>query len=115
MFNPSIFTSNRDAAVIIRNFISGEVTGNEWEWDDFYSIHNSNPDVELALVLCCYYEYLYPSDKPHEYCAKEGADYFLKVADALEQNKFSELDKKGTIQSIKKKIMPNEIKEILNS
>ena len=115
LLNPTTFTSNRDAAAIIHNLIFGEATENEWEWDDFYSIQNTNPDVEIALALCWYFEELYPSSKPHEYCAKEGADCFLKIANALEQNKFSKLDKEKTIQSIKNEIIPDEIKVILDT
>jgi len=103
---------NVEASNIIRRFVKGE-SQHRWEWDDFSSVRHTNPDVELALTLCWYYEGLYPSENPHEYCADEGALYFLKIADALEAGRFTKLKHKESIKSIKNKIIPDEIKETL--
>lgn len=110
-WHEGVYMTNKDAAAIIKRFISG--TGQEYEWDDFESVEHKNPDVDLAIKLCCFFAGKFPPEKSTEYCNRKADMYFLKIADALGSNDFSNLDYEAIKLSLKKGILPEKITTIL--
>jgi hypothetical protein len=107
-----ISSSEVDAAKIIRRFVHNELTY-PYEWDDFETITEDNPDVAIALNLCWYFANKYPERTPAEYCSEDAFPYFLAVAEALERNLFSELDHRQVIESLRNNELPDNVRVIL--
>lgn len=111
------YTSNKDAANIIKRFVHR--VDKKYEWDDFESITETNPNVRLALYLCWYFANLYPINN---FCEKHNPDNlssraldcYLKVADALENDRFNVLDQKAVIESLKKNTLPGSVRKLLD-
>ena len=106
------FTSNEAGANVIRRFIRGH--GDPYEWDDFETVNEENPDVDLAIRLCWYFAAIFPAKSPTEYCANEASPYFLAVADALEKGFLGTLDSVEVVKSLKKNQLPDNVKCLLN-
>jgi len=102
--NKGKYTTNKDAAEIIRRFVNG-TSRNPYEWDDFESIKENNPDVNLAIRLCWFFANRFPSDVPTKYCSQKANLFFLKIAEALENNKFQNMDYEETIKYLEKDIL----------
>jgi len=102
--------TNEEAAKIIRNFVNGTSTY-DYEWDDFTCFIYENPDVNLALQLCWYFEGLYPARHNREYCGAEAFPYFIAVADLLEAGQLHSFANDETLQSFKPKTpkVPEEL------
>ena len=111
-FDKGKYTTNENAAAIIRRFIHG--TGDPYEWDDFESVDHTNPDVDLAIKLCWFFAGEFPAKKPTEYCDQRADTYFLKIADALENNQFHDMDHEAVKESLKKNELPKSVSSILS-
>jgi hypothetical protein len=111
-WNRGKFTSNENAAAIIRRFIQGG--DDPYEWDDFETIEEKNPDVALALELCWFFANWFPSRHSTEYCNPKAFPYFLKIADALEKNGFSDLNHNGIKESLRRKTFPENMYRVLD-
>lgn len=83
-------TSNTEGAALIRRFVEGNI--GPYEWDDFETHIELNPEVDLAIRLCWFFAGRFPSTRATEYCAREADQYFLRVADALERGHLRNLD-----------------------
>lgn len=81
------YTPNDVAADKIIRFVEGKEL-NEWEWDDFTTGPQSNPDVNLAIRCCLHYAYIYPSEDRKMFCDQKGIDYYIPIAEALKRNLF---------------------------
>lgn len=106
------YTTNEEAAAIIRRFVNGS-SGDPYEWDDFETQNEENPAAEIALELCWYFANRYPAGSRTEYCDQKAVPFFLKIADALEENAFAGLNFEVIKESLKKGILPENIREIL--
>jgi hypothetical protein len=112
IFGGSKYTSNEVAAVTIRGFVRGDMP-DSYDWDDFETITEDNPDVNLALNLIWHFANKYPPTRPGQYCDREADPYFLMIADALEKNLFQDLDHNAVIAYLKENNeLPNSIKNI---
>ena len=107
------FTTNQDAANIIRRFIGG--SSDRYEWDDFETTAEQNAEVDLAIRLCWYFAAKFPATKPAEYCSSEADRWFLRVADALERHSFADLDHGSVKQSLAQNNLPNVVQHILEN
>ena len=105
----SKYTGNKDAAMVIRRFVCG--TSVRYEWDDFESLTENNPEVDLDIRLCWFFARRFPSEKSTEYCGRGADVYFLKIADALENNRFNGLN----YEMVKKSLKNNELPECVGS
>jgi hypothetical protein len=106
--NKRKYTTNEDAGAIIRGFVLG--TLGTWDWDDFATVKENNPDADLAIQLCWFFIDEFPPEN-----LTEAMPYFLKVADALESSKFANLDHGKVKESLKKGVLPENIKNILGT
>lgn len=104
------FTSNNEVVRLIRGFIDGSL--GDYEWDDFETSTEENPVAQLAIHLCWYYAWKYPSESSSEYCGAMAAPYFLLIASAIEAGEFNQLDHKAMIKSIENDLVPPEIEAI---
>jgi hypothetical protein len=107
------FTTNQHAAGIIKRFISG--SSDRYEWDDFETIPEKNPVVDLAIRLCWYFAAKFPATKPTEYCSSEADPWFLRIANALEKGSFADLDYEGVKQSLAQNKLPETVQRILET
>ena len=73
-----------------------------------------NPEVDLAINLCWFFAGEFPAEKPTEYCGRGADQYFLRIADALENGSFAKLDYEAIKKSLKKDILQASIHNILN-
>lgn len=106
------YTTNEVAAAIIRRFINGTST-DPYEWDDFESVKENNPAVDIALRLCWCFAKRFPAEKPTEYCARKAGPFFLKIADVLENNGFDNIDFDEVRASLEKNDIPENIGRLL--
>jgi hypothetical protein len=90
LFLKGKYTANKDAADIIRRFANG--TTLPYEWDDFETQNEDNPEADIAIKLIWFLASKYPAQKPTEYCDKKAIPFFLKIADALEKGEFRNVD-----------------------
>ena len=112
-FHYSKYTSNKDAAEIIRRFVLGSCN-DPYEWDDFESIEEGNQEVKLAIHLCWHFANKYPYDDKAEYCNKQADINFFKIADALENNSFKNINIEEALVSLQNDIIPENINELCN-
>ena len=101
------------AAKTIQEFWDGG--GGDWDWDDFTSLNQSSPEVALGLQLCFFFEGLYPAQHKREYCGQEANPYFRAVAHLLEAGQLRPFIGEETISSLKSRVMPKELGELLES
>lgn len=62
----------KEAAKIVRRFITG--TASEYEWDDFVSVTTKNVTLNRVKEYCTSIDFLFPSETP------VGTPYFSKDA-----------------------------------
>lgn len=103
--------SNSEAASIIRNYIDGK--GNPKELDGFENISHINQEVKLAQYLCWYYADKYPSDSESEYRDTKAEVSFFKITDALDNNKFGNINIKEAFASLRKNMLTDGLKILL--
>ncbi len=106
------FTDCKDAAEIIRRF-AHDKPSHPYEWDDFESVEEKNPEVRLALHLCWHFAGEYPSEKPTEYCGEGATPYFLAIADALDKGLLHSVDHQTIIEALKQGNLPEDVKSLL--
>ena len=106
------YTTNKDAAEIIRRFINNE-SRHPYEWDDFESQNEENSEVALALELCWFFANKFPANKPTEYCGDKANPYFLEIAGALEKNCFNGLNFEDIKKSLREGVLPKDISQML--
>jgi hypothetical protein len=112
LFKKGKFTTNNDAANIIRKFANG-TSSHPYEWDDFETQNEENPEADIALELCWYFANKYPANQKTQYCGEIALAFFLKIADALEKNRFHGLDYEKIRGYLKSEVLPAEIVDIL--
>jgi len=110
-FGKGKHTTNEDAAAIIRRFVYG--TSDQYEWDDFETQNEMNPEVDLAIHLCWYFAGEFPAKKPTEYCGRGADKHFLRIAEALEKGSFAKLDHEAIKKSLQNNIIPETIRSTL--
>jgi len=81
----AIFSKSRmnklDLAMLIRSFVSG--TSDPWEWDDFVSVPQCEPELEQIRKRLLALPNEYPPVKSGEYCNAEGTLLLLDIARSL--------------------------------
>ena len=73
----------RELADLIDAFLDG--TCGEWEWDDFTSVKQPDPELERVRQKCLTIPKSFPSEDPHIYCNTEGAEVLRSIARALRE------------------------------
>jgi hypothetical protein len=97
---------NQDAVDLIRRFVAGACE--PYEWDDFESIEEDNPEVKIALHVIWYISRQYP-DSIASYCHPDASKEFPKIADALEKGDFSNIDANMAIPLLLENKIPTKI------
>lgn len=69
---------------LILDFINDE--SGEWDWDDFISIKQNDPEIEEIRQFCLNLPENYPSPNPNEYCNEDGVIELKKIAEKLTNN-----------------------------
>jgi hypothetical protein len=74
--------SKREVAILIRSFLDGSI--GTWDWDDFTSIRQADPEIEAVRqrVIALYDEF--PAGKSGGYCNDEGLAELIKIANTLD-------------------------------
>jgi hypothetical protein len=70
-----------ELANLIKSFLDGSC--GEWDWDDFTSVKQSNPDIEKIRQRLVNIRDEYPPVKPTEYCNEVGMQEMLAIANQL--------------------------------
>ena len=68
-------------AELLEGFVNG--TCDEWEWDDFISVPQKDPELEAVRLRCETLDVEFPPRKAREYCNDEGAAILLNYAQQL--------------------------------
>lgn len=77
-------TPKHEVAQLIHSFLDG--TAGRWDWDDFTSIPQADPEIELIRKKLISIHDEFPADKAGEYCNDEGASELLRIANSLEMS-----------------------------
>lgn len=112
LFSEGKYTETGDAANIIRRFVQG-TSRDPYEWDDFETQNEDNPESAVALELCWFFAKKFPPEKRTEYCGPKAFAYFLKIADVLENDDFRGLNHEAIIGLLRKNKLPEEVSAIL--
>jgi hypothetical protein len=94
------YTPNEIAAGYIEAFVNGTLR-DPYSWDDFETIPDENPEVDLALHLCWMIARQHQPRHDKEYMAPTGKPGFLVVAGLLRSGKlqpFISLDRKEVLE-----------------
>jgi len=73
--------NEKELAALLKAFVGG--TSGKWEWDDFISVTQRDPEIEHIRQRLLTIDHEYPPTKPGEYCNEQGAEAMLRIADAL--------------------------------
>lgn len=73
--------TKKELAALLRAFVGG--TARKWDWDDFISVPQRDPEIEHIRRRLLTIDQDYPPTKPGEYCDEQGAQAMLRIADAL--------------------------------
>lgn len=111
-FSSEQFTTNKEGADIIRRFVKDAV--GPYEWDDFESVNQSNPDVDIAINLCWYYAAKFPAKNKNEYCGSEAVQFFLRIADALQEGRFAGLDRVAIKCELQTGRLPDQLRGVVD-
>jgi hypothetical protein len=68
-------------ADLLEGFVNG--TCNDWEWDDFISVRQKDPEIEKIRQRCEILGVEFPPKKPHEYCNDDGAAVLMNYVRQL--------------------------------
>jgi hypothetical protein len=63
--------SKSEMAELIEAFLTG--VSDDWDWDDFISIKQSNPEIEQIRLRCANLPWEFPPNRPGDYCNDDGA------------------------------------------
>ena len=74
-------TPKHEVAQLIRSFLDG--SAGKWDWDDFTSIPQADPEMEAIRAKLIAIHDEFPADRPGEYCNDEGAAELIRIADSL--------------------------------
>ena len=61
----------------LEDFLSGH--GNDYDWDDFFSGHYKNRELDAIALICAKLPDIYPREKPGQYCGEEGLQFLRHV------------------------------------
>lgn len=101
------YTSNGDACDIIIRFVDGGES-HGWEWDDFSTGPQRNPEVVLAIKCCLHYAHKYPSQDGKVFCDQRGLDYYVPIAESLKRGLFRDLVLDDLVPILDGNIAPDE-------
>ena len=71
-----------EVATLIKTFLDDSC--GEWDWDDFLSVKQKDPEIEKIRLFCAQISDLFPPTKNGEYCNEEGTLALQNFAQALE-------------------------------
>lgn len=70
----------KEISELILRFI-GDLPGlGEWEWDDFISIRDKDPEIEAVRRKVLEIEIQYPPEDGRGWCSEEGINKMRKIA-----------------------------------
>lgn len=72
-----------ELAQLLESFIDG--TCGRWEWDDFTSIRQKDPEIEKWRQELTLFDEKYPRRVATEFCNSEGSDEMLRIAKLLRE------------------------------
>lgn len=72
-----------EIADLIERFVSG--ASGEWEWDDFISTKQVDPQIERVRLFCANLPNEFPSPDGRQYCGEEGLAQLRECAKALRE------------------------------
>ena len=75
-------TSKRELAKLVRRFLDGSI--GKWEWDDFTSVPQGDPEVETFRLKLVAIQDDYPAEHSGYYCNDEGLRQLAEIAVYLE-------------------------------
>jgi len=75
--------TKHEVAYLIKSFLDG--TCGEWEWDDFTSVKQKEPELEKVRIRLIKIHDEYPSQNPNEYCDDNGVKEMLEIIETLEK------------------------------
>jgi hypothetical protein len=55
----------------------------EWEWDDFISIKQADPEIEDIRIMCGNLPKKFPPNSPYQYCNEEGIKFLKATVEKL--------------------------------
>jgi hypothetical protein len=73
-----------DVAKTIEDFLAG--TGQPWDWDDFTSVHISDPNLEAIRKRCAQLDLEFPPEKTGHYCGPAGFEVLRQFVRELRAN-----------------------------
>ncbi len=111
--NKGKYTTNEEAAGIIRRLADNQFDY-PLEWDDFESLKEENSEADIALDLCIFFAKKYPGNKTALSCNEKVCLVFLKIADTLEDNGFSNLNFGKTKELLRQGILSEELRSMLS-
>ena len=76
--------TKHDIANLIERFVSNNC--DIWEWDDFISIKQANPEIEKIRLYCADIINIYPSLCHKYYCSQEGIQKLKEYAILIKHN-----------------------------
>lgn len=70
-----------DLAKLIKSFVDGSC--GEWDWDDFTSVKQKDPEIELVRKRINAIPDDFPSDVASHWCNKKGIQVLLEISKNL--------------------------------
>jgi len=71
-----------EVADIILRFIDNR-SRDPWEWGEYLSIRENDPQLEEIRLRCASIREEYPPSNPADYCSAEGIEVLRKIAEGL--------------------------------
>lgn len=75
-----------ELADLIEAFVNG--TSGEWDWDDFISVKQTDPQIEEIRRKCANVPLEFPPTRPGEYCSEGGVallrNYVRKLREEID-------------------------------
>lgn len=59
-----------------------------WDWDDFISIRQSDPDMDKIRKMCADLPDCFPPNASGQYCNEEGMEFLRKLVVDLRSGKY---------------------------
>jgi hypothetical protein len=112
IFTKGKYTTNTDAVAIIRRFANRTLLS-PYEWDDFETQNEDNPEVDIAIKLIWFFASSYPDPKTGEYCDQKAYPFFFKIADALENGEFKNVSSDEINACLKNRNLSERFNRIL--
>jgi len=73
--------NKKELAKLIDSFLDG--SAREWEWDDFISVKQVDPEIEQIRQKCIALPKEFPPTEPRTYCNIEGMNVLKSIAEKL--------------------------------